>query len=78
MKIDPTMASSSVENIELYSFFSRDKYLTKYLNKLAQNGIYKISDIDKVVDGNLFDAHKTSQSNENLIRSELAKIGVHL
>lgn len=76
VKIDKN-ASSDVEKIDLFSFFSGEKYLSRYLNKLASADIFTVGDMASS-DKDIFAQYPTSERNRQHMTQTLAKVGVHI
>lgn len=77
-KIDKQVAPASAENLTLFGYFSKEKYLTKYFQKLGRADIYTVGDILKIENGRLFQIFPTSPANQKRIVDNLGAIGVHI
>ena len=78
IRIDEKLAAKDVTEVELFSFFSGEKYLSKYLNSLARHNIYTVGDIARETEKSFFQSHPTSEENRKKIVENLAKVGVHI
>lgn len=76
--IDRNIASDQIEIVSLFSFFAKEKYLQKYVSKLARNGIISIGDLSRYDAPSLFEEFPTSPRNQEVIVKDLRFVGFNL
>ena len=71
-----TDAPANVEQLTLYSYLDSERYIIRFLDKLASNNIVTVGDLLRAPDRDLFREFPTTSKNITVFKDKMSKIGI--